>query len=456
MTQSDQPTFTVTGGAGGVDAHYEDMDQLARRSEELAGFLASTSAHCHGALVDADVVASAVLDPVGVAKFEQALLGALDGPDGLSALSAGHAARSVALREVVVAYKVTDEAQAKLIDGLRWTVGFMAADNPATTAALLASLGIPIALYTLAGGEIDWERLITDHPGIVDNLVGAGPGLLSGLGIPVFGVPSAANLIADFYPDGNPQVNELGADPDARMTAPPTGFGDLIAGLDYRNGESHANQPDQIDVRIVTQPDGSKAYIVDIPGTKVWDMPGQFSPYLNDLGTNVHVLGGDVTARERAIALALQQAGASPTDPVMLVGHSQGGMVAAQAAHDSTNGTFNYNITHVVTAGSPIGRTEIPPNVQVLSLENSHDVVPHLDATDNPDRPNRTTVTFNDQNGSIGDNHGTKQAYLPAARALDNSTDPSVQAFRDSAGAFLNGSQGGKVDVKVYELNRVP
>ncbi|MFY1689114.1 hypothetical protein [Plantactinospora sp. WMMB782] len=49
-------------------------------------------------------------------------------------------------------------------------------------------------------------------------------------------------------------------------------------------------------------------------------------------------------------------------------------------------------------------------------------------------------------------NHGTGSAYLPAAEALDRSTDPSVQAYRDSAGAFLNGES---VESKVYDMHRV-
>jgi pimeloyl-ACP methyl ester carboxylesterase len=229
-----------------------------------------------------------------------------------------------------------------------------------------------------------------------------------------------------------------------------------MAGLDYRNGIAGEGN-DQIDVRVVTHPDGSRAYIVDIPGTKVWDAPGQFNPNLNDLGTNIHVLGGDATAREQAIAEALHRAGASPTDPVMLIGHSQGGMVAAQAAHDTATGAFDYNVTHVLTAGSPIARADVPPDVQVLALENSHDIVPHLDAADNPDRPNVTTVTFDNQYGNIGDNHNTNKSYVPAAQTLDGSTDPSVRAYRDSADAFLsNTGDGTTVQTDAYQLSRTP
>ncbi|MGC4893887.1 esterase/lipase family protein [Micromonospora sp. DT31] len=449
------PELTVTGGAGGVDARYDDLGMLATHSSDVAAFLLSASKESHGALADADVLASALLNPAGVARFEAALLAALDGPRGLTALAAGFGTQAAALRTAVAAYRVTDEAQAEALESLRWTIGNILGSQPLTIVPLLAALGLPIAAYQLAGGEIDWERLITDHPGIVDTIVGVAPGLVNGLGIPTEDVAAAARLLGAFYPDGTGEVVDRGLDIDPRTAQPPQGFGDLMRTLDYRNGQSQANQPDQIDVRLVQHADGSSGYIVDIPGTKAWGPPGEFSPFLNDLGTNVHVMGGETTARQAAIGEALRRAGAGPDDPVMLIGHSQGGMVAAQAAHDTGNGNFDFNVTHVVTAGSPIGMTDVPDNVQVLSLENSHDIVPHLDAADNRDRANHTTVTFDSQTGSIGNNHGTNTVYTPAADALDRSDDPSVAAYRNSAGAFF-GSPGSTVQTKVYELTRVP
>ena len=41
-----------------------------------------TIATCHTLLVDPDLLASAVLDPAGVARFDATLLEALDGPRG--------------------------------------------------------------------------------------------------------------------------------------------------------------------------------------------------------------------------------------------------------------------------------------------------------------------------------------------------------------------------------------
>jgi hypothetical protein len=82
---------------------------------------------------------------------------------------------------------------------------------------------------------------------------------------------------------------------------------------------------------------------------------------------------------------------------------------------------------------------------------------PTVRKADNPDRPNLTTVTFDNQYGSIGNNHATDKSYLPAARALDTSTDTSVTAYRNSAGAFLTtGTDGTTVEAHVYDMTRLP
>ena len=82
---------------------------------------------------------------------------------------------------------------------------------------------------------------------------------------------------------------------------------------------------------------------------------------------------------------------------------------------------------------------EVPSDVQVLSLENRNDIVPHLDASDNPDSPNRTTVTFDNQTGGFSGNHAIRENYTEAARQLDSGSDPSVARFKESAGAFFHG-----------------
>lgn len=459
--------FDVSGGTGGVAARYADMLTLARHSEDFSADLAVINTQCHAVLVDPNLLASAVLNPVGAAKVEALLLNVLDGPTGLTSLSVGYDARSVSLRALVASYQAGDAASAWALDQLRWLAGYgalpvagaavaapMLALGPLLGPAVLTGVGVAAARFTRDGG---WEQLLYDHPGVVDTVVGAAPGLITFLpGTPLVGdVPQAARLLGLLWPDGDPRIVGVTGDagPGGAAEKPPQDLGDLLEALHHRNVEADPYEPAQVDVRVVTHADGSRAYIVDVPGTKVWNPPwqGEDNQFLNNLGTNVHVSGGQTTALERGIAEVLEAAGATPDDPVMLVGHSQGGMVATQFAHDAGAGAFDFNVTHVVTAGSPIGNTTVPGDVQVLALENLHDVVPHLDATDNPDRPNVTTVTFDSDSGTLAGSHHT-DTYLAAAERLDMSTDPSVLAFTDSADQFLSGST--TVDTRMYELTR--
>ncbi|MGY2084331.1 hypothetical protein [Blastococcus sp. SYSU DS0539] len=463
------PAISVSGGAGGVEADLADLAALARGSTGLAEALALTSARCHPVLADPDLLASALLDPAGVARFEAALLEALDGPDGLTVLAARFAARAVALQGAAGAYEAADRALAELADDLEWAAGFF---WPVTAGALLLG-GAGRVMTGPAGAAVDVAvllddpgRWLTEHPGLVDHVMGALPGIGSHLGVLSSGltggwlgggdVAVAARRLGRLWPDGSPVVRRLPDDVSGPGTVAPRGIDDLLAALEVRALHSGSGQ-DTIAVRVITHADGSAAYVVDIPGTAEWNAPfGPLNPQTHDLGTNLRVLGGEATTRQQAVADALRRAGASPADPVMLVGYSQGGMVAAQAAADAGTPDFDFDVRSVVTAGSPIARAAVPPSVQVLALENVYDVVPQLDSRANDDSPNVTTVTFAGRHGGIGANHGLGTAYRSAARAVDASDDPSLVAFRAGAAPFLvgPGEEEATVVAHVYEIGR--
>src|SRR5207244_3061996 len=134
--------------------------------------------------------------------------------------------------------------------------------------------------------------------------------------------------------------------------------------------------------------------------------------------------------------------GVTRDDDVMLVGHSEGGLVAVTAARDAVR-SGEFRVTHVVTAGSPIGLTadEVPRGVQVLALENAHDLVPHLDGTTNPDRPNVTTVTGDHACAGIIACHEIGESYRPIAGAVDASHNASIRTFLSSAQPYLNATE---------------
>jgi hypothetical protein len=402
----------VEGGAGGTEAKYDDLAAMGDLTSDVAGDTLKTAAAGHKFLVEPDVLASSLLNPGGVVKFEAAMAVALDGPNGLTATSAGIGLRGEALKATRIAYEMADELAAKGLDAGRWFAGTLVVSNPLTAAGAVLVGGGAIAADVYANYDGNWEKWLVDHPGMVDTLIGMSPGMLSALGIPV-DLATTLDLLAATYPDGEAVTTNIGN--PATDENPPRGLKDLLDGLNERNNPSDEHDPSNIDVRIIKDANGVvTGYVVDVPGTKDWPLPGQVKS-ANDLGVNVDAMAGNNTVLQEGIQEALRRAGAQGTDvPVMLVGHSQGGIVAAQATTDlKANG---YNVTHVVTAGSPVGRIDIPGDVQVLSMENRNDIVPHLDATDNPGSPNHTTVTFDDK-----------------------STDPSVQRFRDSMGDFTGG-----------------
>lgn len=261
-------------------------------------------------------------------------------------------------------------------------------------------------------------------------------------------VRAATAALSLLYPDGRSVVTDRGVDPGG--LGAPVGLTDLFAGLARRGDAAAAGGEGQVDVRVLTHADRTRSYIVDIPGTRSWDVnPFQDRPVINDLGTNLHAIDGRTTAYERGVAEALRRAGATPTDPVMLVGHSQGGIVAANAAkHFVSSGEFT--VTHVVTAGAPIGAVELPDTVAVLSLENTLDPVPYLDVAANPDRPHRITVRFA---AWTEQPHSLDGVYAPAAAELDRCDDPSVRAFLGSATAFLDPT-AGSTSTHVYAVSR--
>jgi hypothetical protein len=198
----------------------------------------------------------------------------------------------------------------------------------------------------------------------------------------------------------------------------------------------------------VEQPDGSGAWIVQIPGTIAWSP--RAGPVAHDLTSDVRLLSlqESVLATAALAALAQSQAASgrpsASTEPVMLTGHSLGGIAAmAIAADDDLRA--GVNLTHVVTAGSPVGHVPVPPQVQVLSLEHVGDVVPLADLTANPDLPHWTTVRRDVPDarmlpGSGPQEHSAltyRETARLAARAAADGAHPSLAHWAATAAPFL-------------------
>lgn len=416
MTSPDGPRpVSVRGGAGGIEAHCDDMVALARVFGAAATDLGETSFRLHGYLVDPGLVSGGVLDPMGGFDFEAHLGLALDGPGGLTWLATRCAAYDLSLRAAAMAYQLEDEVLAR--------VEPLAAGVMGLPGAAVAGAG---TFVTTGSPSAALQRFATADPELADGIV-AGFGGTSG---------RPARVASALVVDGPPVVRALGADPAAVAQAPPRSVRDLMSALALRDEARHG----AVDVRILTRPDGSRAAIVDIPGTKSWQVVPNGD--ITSMATNLRAIRGASTGYERGVLIAMQRAGVRPTDDVMLVGHSEGGMVAATAAIEA-RASGRFHVTHVVTAGAPIGAIapHIPREVSVLAIENKHDLIPHLDARTNDDRRNVTTATFNRDAHAIGRNHDLLLSYVPGAADVDASADPSVREFVSSAAGFLDAKE---------------
>ena len=134
--------------------------------------------------------------------------------------------------------------------------------------------------------------------------------------------------------------------------------------------------------------DGKDHWLVYIPGTSSHlDSPIGWAQ-------NIQLMSDKASVRDRAASLrlvdrAMRDAGVRPDDPVSLVGHSQGGIVAATMASDLSD---RYHFDHIVTVGSPIAHRQIGSETWVTSVEMREELVSSLDGADNSSRPNQLTV----------------------------------------------------------------
>lgn len=421
---SPPPTPWVRGGSAGIAADCAEMVSLAGRFGEVADEILEAALALHRYLLDPALVLSGVLDPAGYVEFEADLLLALDGWRGLAWAAAACAALDGELRLAATAYGEAD----RLGTGLHDLLVGAALSGPALAhgAAVLARTGDPVQAA---------DTVIADDPELADLL------------ITTLGIPTLLELSAGALPDGHGAVHPTGLDRSGAAGRPPRRLTDLLADLAQRNGDERHGE---IDVRILTLADGSRRAIVDVTGTKSWDpLP---TTDVTSLTTNGRALVGVRTAYEQGVLAAMRRAGVRADDAVMLVGHSEGGMVAVTAARDAVL-TGEFNVTHVITAGAPIGRSvgSLPSSVQVLALESSQDVVPHLDGVANPDRPNVTTAGTRRGDGTVIGDHDIEGAYLPVARDVQASRNRSIRDFLAGAAGYF---RARRVETHTYQVRR--
>ncbi|WNM24466.1 hypothetical protein [Demequina capsici] len=177
-----------------------------------------------------------------------------------------------------------------------------------------------------------------------------------------------------------------------------------------------------VDVARVTPASGDEVWILTLPSTQDWVVPHGDAPAPNDLDAilDLALMPQVASAYREGVEEAVRQAGIPAGAPVLVVGFSLGGMLAADLAR---SGLGNVSVEALVVAGSPIDTADDPPGMPVLSLVHDGDTVPAMDLAPEGDGPLRITVTDSVPPGAQAHSATT---YAATAQAHDG--DGSLSA----------------------------
>lgn len=164
-------------------------------------------------------------------------------------------------------------------------------------------------------------------------------------------------------------------------------------------------------------------YFVYIGGTRDFALHPTSEPW--DMASNLQALAGVATAdSEEAVREAMRQAGVESGSPVVLVGHSQGGLIADRIAASG-----DYFVTDVITAGAPAHLVDVSPTVRLTAFEHSDDVIPALSGVVLAG----STALFVREKAPMSLSHAKLPAhdlagYVATASSADRSSDPVLRA----------------------------
>ena len=423
----------VVGGAHDIEADIDDMEATGAQIRRTGVDVGEIAVRAHGVLVDANLLSSAPLSPGSFARAEGAVLGVLDGGGGLSQNAIRMTAAGLTMQGRAQAYYLFDRAKEFGEEARHWAQGKLGL----AVALTPAGLGVTLLALWQDGAFEDPEGYLVEHPDLLEEIVASSPFALNTLlGAAVYpnSVEQAASLVAALYDGGEAEVDLTGHSYSDDVPA------DMARSLVKLDSFEEAGT---FEIQMSHAPDGTPVYNVYLPGTKKFDGFWDQSGLIQNMGTNLAAVAGDENAYEDAVIKALAQAHVQahvPTDArIMLTGHSQGGIVAARLAQkmtDPDSGYPQYNVTNVLTAGSPVDHIEVPEWVKVLSLVNEYDIVPRLDGEEYDDSSNHTTIVTRHQTGTATGNHMLNDTYVPMALDLAKSTDPAIVDSLEDVEAF--------------------
>jgi len=412
---------------------YEELRRMSAVWAETSKSLAKQAVAVAAMAAESSVLTNAVFDPLGAARVEASILAAATVPHGLAALAARLAADSMVLEAVVAKEQLVDD--------------FPLPELAAFDAWLLtAAVRFPFAPgKTLAAGEADAGSLANAMVGYLAPFTEPLLGLFAPAAIfradvegrrpltvePFFGLPLA--LVGAVAPEGPGYAVRSSFRPVWAGTAP-TGLGSALRRIaDMENAPAAS-----LAIERVVGRDGVARYVIELPGMRHMGIASD----PEDLSGSISAMALPATAYTRAVSRALDAVGAPRGAKVMLVGHSEGGIVAMDLAGDPAFNGGRVQVTHVVAAGSPISSKQVVSgsDTRVFSVENVNDIVTHLDAVDAaPETASRLTYQFSADDHDIVGSHDPVR-YAERIEALADSPNPLLRQFQAGTAVYFAGA----------------
>lgn len=477
--------YTVLGGRGPTIAEIEDMTAAAATLRRAVDALDAADADLRQ--VRGATAVALMSGRPGARAAHLAVRAAAEGPGSAGALRDDLRRLADAVVRAATAYVDAESGVERRVRVLASGVGWWIGEHPGvalggvvTAAVGLGSVALVGASATgllreaaLGGGPLTTvlgiaarrgSAVFTEAGGtqaLVTMFASAARSLPPGTQVPTLRpVPSGAATALGVLPEPGEASLVARADPP-QLPVPQDVQGvvaNVAASYDARPGGTGlpGTREATISVQQLDHPDGTRSWVVEIPGTE----DGSFAADVpTDMSTNLQLMAQQPDDMTAAVIRAMRDAGVAADEPVLLAGHSQGGMVAMSVAA-ATVGTFA--VTTVVTVGSPDLPVPPPPGVQVLAVRHAEDLVPQTDGTPDYGTSQLTVVTRglvatgDDPALSTIEAHDVRR-YVETAGELPDAVgdDPGYRRFMDAAAPVLGG-EGTTALTTQYEVSRAP
>lgn len=381
------------------------LEVRARELEHMAGQVAALVPRIAACAVDArlhELVAYGLFSalPVAADLFALCLPGV---PGSLPDAAAELAGLAVAVRSARVAYVAVD------------TLGWARSELPTAQALVMLSTwrSLHLAVRVVDAAGLPLAGRLVDQAG-------------------EWGLERADRLVEG--PGGLHAVDP--ATMPALPAQPARGLDGLLATVDAISDTRHPST-----VALLHVGDPPPRFVLCLPGLQ--DATGSDAASADLPGAVATLTGHSAYIRGvRRLFAALP-----PGSQVLLVGHSQGGMVGEALAEQETTGSVT--IAGLLTAGSPALATSVAAAVAHLSLRNREDPVPMLGraASAGPPPPDGPVVSFSTPGRWVsGAKHGLGSGGYVAKAGSD---DPKVMRFRRQVAAFL---RPGSVTTEFFQV----